>query len=198
MSDPGSSPRSIEETDPTLPDAAPFLELVSISKTYPGVVALRDVSLFVAPGEVIGLIGENGAGKSTLMRVLGGVVAPTKGMIRIDGAESASLNVNQATAAGIAFVHQELNLFDNLDVAANVFIGREPRWGGPLQFVDRKAMHGRVQPLPDRLDVDFRPETPGSELSFAQQQLLEIAKALSFDARLVIMDVLINGTTITE
>ena len=115
MGDPGSSPRSVEE--PSLPAAAPFLELVSISKTYPGVVALRDVSLFVAPGEVIGLIGENGAGKSTLMRVLGGVVAPTKGMIRIDGAESAALTVNQATAAGIAFVHQELNLFDNLDAA---------------------------------------------------------------------------------
>ena len=98
MGDPGSSLRSIEETHPTLPDAAPFLELVSISKTYPGVVALRDVSLSVAPGEVIGLIGENGAGKSTLMRVLGGVVAPTKGMIRIDGAESASLDVNEATA----------------------------------------------------------------------------------------------------
>ena len=74
-----------------MPDAAPFLELVSISKTYPGVVALRDVSLFVAPGEVIGLIGENGAGKSTLMKILGGVVEPTKGVIRIDGVERAAL-----------------------------------------------------------------------------------------------------------
>ena len=152
----------LEETHPTLPDAAPFLELVSISKTYPGVVALKDVSLRVAPGEVIGLIGENGAGKSTLMRVLGGVVAPTKGLIRIDGVERASLTVNEATAAGIAFVHQELNLFDNLDVAANVLIGREPRWGGPLKFVDRNAMRARVQPLLDRLNVDFRPETPVS------------------------------------
>ena len=198
MGDPGSSLRSIEETHPTLPGAAPFLELVSISKTYPGVVALRDVSLSVAPGEVIGLIGENGAGKSTLMRVLGGVVAPTKGMIRIDGAESASLTVNEATAAGIAFVHQELNLFDNLDVAANVFIGREPLWGGPLKLVDRKAMYGRVQPLLDRLNVDFWPDTPVSELSIAQQQLLEIAKALSFDARLVIMDEPTSSLTLTE
>ena len=198
IGDPGSSLRSIEEIHTTLPGAAPFLELVSISKTYPGVVALRDVSLFVAPGEVIGLIGENGAGKSTLMRVLGGVVAPTKGMIRIDGAESASLNVNEATAAGIAFVHQELNLFDNLDVAANVFIGREPLWGGPLKLVDRKAIYGRVQPLLDRLEVDFRPDTPVSELSIAQQQLLEIAKALSFDARLVIMDEPTSSLTLTE
>ena len=188
----------MEETHPTLPDAAPFLELVSISKTYPGVVALRDVSLSVAPAEVIGLIGENGAGKSTLMRVLGGVVAPTKGMIRIDGVERASLTVNEATAAGIAFVHQELNLFDNLDVAANVFIGREPLWGGPLKLVDRKALHGRVQPLLDRLNVDFAPDTPVSELSIAQQQLLEIAKALSFDARLVIMDEPTSSLTLTE
>ena len=89
---------------------------------------------------MLGLIGENGAGKSTLMRMLGGVVAPTKGMIRIDGAENASLTVDEATAAGIAFVHQELNLFDNLDVAANVFIGREPLSGGPLKLVDRKAI----------------------------------------------------------
>ncbi len=179
-------------------DAAPFLELVSISKTYPGVVALRDVSLSVAPGEVIGLIGENGAGKSTLMRVLGGVVAPTKGTIRIDGKERAALTVNEATAAGVAFVHQELNLFDNLDVAANMFIGREPLWGGPLKLVDRKALYGRVQPLLDRLNVDFRPDTPVAELSIAQQQLLEIAKALSFEARLVIMDEPTSSLTLTE
>jgi len=178
--------------------ASPFLELVSISKTYPGVVALKDVSLSVAPGEVIGLIGENGAGKSTLMRVLGGVVAPTKGTIRIDGAEHAALTVNEAAAAGIAFVHQELNLFDNLDVAANVFIGREPLWGGPLKLVDRKALYSRVQPLLDRLNVDFRPDTLVSELSIAQQQLLEIAKALSFDARLVIMDEPTSSLTLTE
>ena len=114
--------------------AAPFLELQDIGKTYPGVVALSGVSLSVAPSEVIGLVGENGAGKSTLMKILGGVVAPSAGAIRIDGAERASLTVKDATKAGIAFVHQELNLFDNLDVAANVFIGREPRFGGPLQL----------------------------------------------------------------
>ena len=84
----------------------------------------------VAPGEVIGLVGENGAGKSTLMKVLGGVDAPTRGRIRVDGVERAALTVADAIAAGIAFVHQELNLFDNLDVAANVFIGREPRAAG--------------------------------------------------------------------
>ena len=83
--------------------------------------------------------------------------------------------------AGIAFVHQELNLFDNLDVAANVFIGREPLYGGPLRLVDRKKLHADVQPLLDRLGVDFTPETMVSDLSIAQRQLLEIAKALSLE-----------------
>ena len=106
----------------------PFLQLQAIGKTYPGVTALADVDLAVAPGEVVGLIGENGAGKSTLMKVLGGVVAPNSGRIVIDGQSHDALTVGQSLAAGIAFVHQELNLFDNLDVAANVFIGREPRY----------------------------------------------------------------------
>src|SRR6201996_9664837 len=101
----------------------PFLELVDISKIYPGVVALDHVGLSVSRGEVIALVGENGAGKSTLMRVLGGVVEPSGGLIRVDGVEWKSLTVTDAIDAGIAFVHQELNLFDNLDVAANVFIG---------------------------------------------------------------------------
>src|SRR4030095_15587969 len=126
--------------------AAPFLELLDIGKTYPGVVALSGVSLSVAPGEVVGLVGENGAGKSTLMKILGGVVAPSEGMIRVDGAQRDSLTVKDATKAGIAFVHQELNLFDNLDVAANVFIGREPRFGGFLQLVATEKLRTTVQP----------------------------------------------------
>jgi ribose transport system ATP-binding protein len=178
--------------------AEPFLELVHITKTYPGVVALRDVSLAVSKGEVVGLIGENGAGKSTLMKILGGVTPPTSGVIRVDGAERAALNVSEAIAAGIAFVHQELNLFDNLDVAANVFIGREPHYGGQLRLIDRKALNRQVQPLLDRLAVDFRPDTPVSELSLAQMQLLEIVKALSLDARLVIMDEPTSSLTLTE
>ena len=120
--------------------AEALLELIEITKTYPGVVALDRVSLAVRRGEVIGLIGENGAGKSTLMKVLGGVVEPTGGAIRIEGQERRSLSVADAIAAGIAFVHQELNLFDNLDVAANVFIGREPLRGGPLKLIDRQAL----------------------------------------------------------
>jgi ribose transport system ATP-binding protein len=178
--------------------AGPFLELLDISKTYPGVVALDRVSLSVSPGEVIGLVGENGAGKSTLMKVLGGVVEPTSGLVRIDGAERGSLTVKDAIAAGIAFVHQELNLFDNLDAAANVFIGREPLYGGPLKLVDRKKLQADVQPLLERLACDFRPTTLVSELSIAQRQLLEIVKALSLNSRVAIMDEPTSSLTLAE
>ena len=99
----------------------------------------REFRLSVSRGEVIGLVGENGAGKSTLMNVLGGVVEPSAGTIYLDGQARKSLTVGDAIAAGIAFVHQELNLFDNLDAAANVFIGREPLRGGPLRLVDRAS-----------------------------------------------------------
>ncbi len=178
--------------------ADPFLELSKITKTYPGVTALSDVSLSVAKGEVVGLIGENGAGKSTLMKVLGGVTLPTTGLIRIDGVERTSLSVSDAIAAGIAFVHQELNLFDNLDVAANVFIGREPLHGGPLKLIDRKRLRADVEPLLARLNVDFEADTPVFEMSIAQRQLLEIVKALSLNSRLVIMDEPTSSLTLTE
>ncbi|HMR29510.1 MAG TPA: sugar ABC transporter ATP-binding protein [Geminicoccaceae bacterium] len=176
----------------------PFLELRAIGKTYPGVTALHGVSLAVARGEVVGLIGENGAGKSTLMKVLGGVVEPSSGSIVIDGVEHAALTVTQSMQAGIAFVHQELNLFDNLDVAANIFIGREPLWGGPLRLVDQARLHAMAEPLLRRLNVDFAVDTPVAELSIAQRQMVEIAKALSLDARLIIMDEPTSSLTLSE
>jgi ribose transport system ATP-binding protein len=179
-----------------MPD--PWLELIGISKTYPGVVALDRVDLAVHRGEVLGLIGENGAGKSTLMKILGGVTVPSAGTIRIDGRDYRALTVGDAIAGGIAFVHQELNLFDNLDVAANVFIGREPLYGGALKLIDRRKLHAQVQPQLDRLGADFRPDTPVADLSLAQMQLVEIAKALSLDARLVIMDEPTSSLTLTE
>ena len=177
---------------------APFLELRSIGKTYPGVTALQGVSLDVARGEVVGLIGENGAGKSTLMKVLGGVVPPSSGSIVIDGVERPALTVTESMAAGIAFVHQELNLFENLSVAANIFIGREPLTGGPLRLVDTRRLRAMARPLLERLGVEFGPETPVSELSIAQRQMVEIAKALSLDARLIIMDEPTSSLTLTE
>ncbi|MBL6650824.1 MAG: sugar ABC transporter ATP-binding protein [Reyranella sp.] len=176
----------------------PLLELASVSKSYPGVRALDRVSLKVERGEVLALIGENGAGKSTLMKILGGVVEPTEGAIRIEGVEHRSLSVAGAMAAGIAFVHQELNLFDNLDVAANVMIGREPVFAGPLRLIDRAALSAKVMPLLQRLGVDFQADTPVAELSLAQRQLVEIAKALSLDARIVIMDEPTSSLTASE
>ena len=178
--------------------ARPFLELIGIRKRYPGVVALNGVSLAVHPGEVIGLVGENGAGKSTLMKVLGGVVAPDSGTLRVDGVARTALTVHDAMAAGIAFVHQELNLFDNLDVASNVFIGREVLAGGFLKLVDTRALRQRVRPLLERLGCDFGPDAMVDRLSLAQRQLVEIAKALSLQARLVIMDEPTSSLTIAE
>jgi ribose transport system ATP-binding protein len=178
--------------------AAPILELLGVGKDYPGVRALNRVSLSVVPGEVLALVGENGAGKSTLMNILGGVVEPSEGIIRIDGEERPTLTVAASMAAGIAFVHQELNLFDNLDVAANVMIGREPVFAGPMKLIDKRGLERKVLPLLNKLGVDFKPHTPVSQLSLAQRQLLEIAKALSLDARVVIMDEPTSSLTVAE
>src|SRR5947209_16432727 len=104
----------------------PFLQMQGISKGFPGVVALDNVSLEVGKGEVVGLVGENGAGKSTLMKILGGVHQPDGGELRVEGKPVVIQNVTDAMRLGIAFIHQELNVLDNLDVAANVFLGREP------------------------------------------------------------------------
>ncbi len=176
----------------------PLLELSGITKLYPGVRALDDVSLEVHAGEVLGLIGENGAGKSTLMKVLGGVIEPTAGVIRVGGGDRSSLTVADSLAAGIAFVHQELNLFENLDVAANVFIGREHLAFGPLRLVDNASQRRAVAPFLARLGADFGPATPVDELSIAQRQMVEIAKALSLDARVIIMDEPTSSLTISE
>ncbi len=164
------------------------ISLSGISKFYPGVVALDDVSLHVGAGEIVGLVGENGAGKSTMMKILGGSIEPDRGTITIDGEEHDGLTPTEATELGIAFVHQELNLFENLDVAANVYIGREPFRYGPLRLVDNAKLHAAVQPLLDRLGATFSPSTPVERLSLAQRQMVEIAKVLSMDARLVIFD----------
>jgi ribose transport system ATP-binding protein len=175
-----------------------LLEVDGIGKAYPGVVALDGVSLRLHAGEVLGLVGENGAGKSTLMRVLGGVVHPDAGRISLHGREHARLTVAEAGAQGVAFVHQELSVFDNLDVAANVLMGREPVWGGPLRLVDRAAARARVAPLLERLGADFGPDARVSGLSIAQRQLVEIARALSTDARIIILDEPTSSLTLSE
>jgi ribose transport system ATP-binding protein len=176
----------------------PVLELSNITKTYTGVTALNDVSFSVNSGEVLGLVGENGAGKSTLMKILGGVVAPTAGTIRIDGIDRQTWTVRDAIDCGIAFVHQELNLFENLDAAANIFIGREPLRGGPIRLIDQKRLYRQTQQYLDMLGVDFQPDTLVATMSIAERQLLEIAKALSLRARIVIMDEPTSSLTLTE
>lgn len=173
------------------------LQLSKVTKVYPGVVALQDVDLNILGGEIVGLIGENGAGKSTLMKVLGGTVPPNGGTITIDGLEVEDLDPSRAADLGIAFVHQELNPFTNLDVSANVLLGRELT-RGPLKLIDRKAMSDSVAPILEMLGTRFGPDDPVASLSLADQQLLEIARALSMRARLVILDEPTSSLTFSE
>ena len=173
------------------------LALDGVTKIYPGAVALADVSLSVTGGEVVGLIGENGAGKSTLMKVLGGTITPDAGTITVDGRLFGALTPAQAMALGIAFVHQELNPFTNLDVTGNVLLGREIRTGR-LGRMDRAAMEAVVQPILERLGTRFGPRDAVLGLSLADQQLLEIARALAAKARLVILDEPTSSLTVGE
>ena len=176
--------------------AAPLLEMRGISKRFPGVNALDNVSLHIGPGEVVALCGENGAGKSTLMKILGGVHQPDAGEILIDGHPVQINGVNDSMRHGIAFIHQELNVLGNLDAAANVFLGREPR--NALGLIDTKKIHADAAPLLRRLGLEVSTRTRVDRLSIAQQQLVEIAKALSLNARLIIMDEPTSSLTLTE
>jgi ribose transport system ATP-binding protein len=173
------------------------LDLSGITKVYPGAVALNDVAMSIRGGEIVGLIGENGAGKSTLMKVLSGAIQPDGGVIVIDGHEVANLTPARVNELGIALVHQELNPFSNLDVTANVLLGREMR-RGPFGFIDHAAMEEKVAPILDMLGTRFGPKDPVSELSLADQQLLEIARALSINLRLLILDEPTSSLTISE
>jgi ribose transport system ATP-binding protein len=175
-----------------------ILQMQGIEKRFGGVHALRGVDFSIAAGEVVALVGENGAGKSTLMKILGGVHQPDVGTLLIDGAPARIYSVSDAINHGIAFIHQELNVLDNLDVAANVFLGREPVRGGWLRFIDRKRMHAEARVYLDRLGLDVPTTTLLRELPIAHQQMVEIAKALSLKARLLIMDEPTSSLTLTE
>jgi ribose transport system ATP-binding protein len=176
----------------------PILQMKGISKSFPGVVALDRVDLEVYSGEIVGLAGENGAGKSTLMKIIGGIYQPDAGTLHIDGQEIQIRSVSESISKGIGFIHQELNVLDNLDVAENVFLGREPVWGGPLNLVDRQKMHKEADIYLKRLGLDISSGTPVKELSIAHQQMVEIAKALSLNARILIMDEPTSSLTLTE
>ena len=156
------------------------------NKSYGAVHALRDGNLSLGPGEVRALMGENGAGKSTLVKVLGGVVRRDTGDMLVDGESVDFHSPHDARDAGIAVIYQEPTLFPDLSVAENVVMGYHPL--GTFKRIDRRAMHARVQDLLDRLGVRLDPERPVRGLSIADQQIVEIAKALSFEARVLIMD----------
>jgi ribose transport system ATP-binding protein len=176
----------------------PVLQLRNIDKRFLGVHALRGVSLDVHPGEVVALLGENGAGKSTLMKIASGIEQPDSGEVLIDGRAVVLRDVHTATSHGIAFIHQELNLLDNLDVAGNVLLGREPTRWGSLRLVDRRKMRAMVQPYLGQLGLAVSADTAVADLSIAQQQLVEIAKALSLKARMLIMDEPTSSLTLAE
>ncbi len=174
----------------------PLLEARGLSKRFPGVQALAEVSAAFHAGEVVAVLGENGAGKSTLMKALAGVHPPDAGEIRWEGNPVRIPGVAQAEALGIAFIHQELNLCENLTVAENVFLGREPRFAGCL--VDRRTMKQRTLTLLDRVGLTVSPDTEVERLSIGQRQLVEIARALARDAKLVIMDEPTSSLTARE
>jgi ribose transport system ATP-binding protein len=163
----------------------PLLHLDGITKEWFGVPAVSDLKLAVPRGQVIGIIGENGAGKSTLMNVIGGVVPPTRGAMRLKGAPYAPAAPVDATRVGIAFIHQELNLFTNLSILDNVFITGFPRRFG---LSDRRAAARTTRTLLERLDIRHDPETLVEDLAPGERQLVEIAKALHRSADLIIFD----------
>lgn len=166
--------------------AQALLEARNVTKKFPGVVALKNVSFDVLPGEVHAVVGENGAGKSTLMKVLSGVHADYEGEILLDGRPVRFDGPRQAQQAGIGIVHQELNLVRDLTVAENVFLGREPltRW----KTINRRAMNAETRALFERLEIAVAPDRRVGDLRVGEQQMVEIAKALSLDARVLILD----------
>jgi rhamnose transport system ATP-binding protein len=166
--------------------APPTLALVNVSKSFGAVRALQGVTLELHAGEVHALAGENGAGTSTVVKTFAGVHRPDAGEVRVDGEPAVFGGPADAQAAGVAVIYQEPTLFPDLSVAENIFMGRQPRAG--LGRIDRRAMHAETAKLFERLGVALDPQQPARGLSIADQQVVEIAKAISRDARVLIMD----------
>lgn len=163
-----------------------LLEVRGVGKSFPGVVALDDVRLRVRRGTVHALMGENGAGKSTLMKIIAGVHAPDRGEIRLKGEPVVLHGPLDALNRGIAMIHQELNLMPYMTVAENIWIRREPR--NRCGLVDHAELRRRTQALFARLAIDIDPEAEVRTLTVASRQMVEIAKAVSFDSEVLIMD----------
>jgi len=166
-----------------------ILQVEKVYKSFFNVRVLHDVSLSLESRHILGLVGENGAGKSTLMNILGGVLTPDSGSVSVDGRGVALRNPQHAAQQGIAFIHQELNLFGNLTVAENLFIPHFPRrkiLGIPV--LDSNAMRQRARQMLELVGLDLSPDMPIDDLSPGERQLVEIAKALNADARILILD----------
>src|SRR4051812_49045096 len=161
-----------------------LLKVQGVSKSFPGVKALEDMHLELRAGEVLGLVGENGAGKSTLMKLLSGIYSADEGEFVYNGEPYEATSAKHALELGISIIHQEFNLMPDLTVAQNLFIGREP--GG--FFTSERRLNARAQELIARLHLPLRPKQLVGDLTVAKQQMVEIGKALSYDAKLLIMD----------
>jgi ribose transport system ATP-binding protein len=181
---------------PQLPDAPPLLQMRGICKRYPGVVALDDVAFELRRGEVHVLLGENGAGKSTLMKILSGACARDGGEILLDGRPVALASPREAQAAGISTIYQEFTLVPHLSAAENIFLGREPvRAAG---VIDRRRLVSDASRLLAALGVSIDPDVPVKLLGVAEQQMVEVAKALSIDSRILVMDEPTSALTESE
>jgi ABC-type sugar transport system ATPase subunit len=166
--------------------AEPLVSIRRVSKPFPGVRALDDVSFDVAPGELMAVVGENGAGKSTLMKILAGVIDEYDGQIALRGRPVRFAGTREAEAAGVSIIHQELNLVEELSASANIFLGRELRTA--RGWLDQNAMDARAAELLERLECRIDPRAAVRALRVGDQQLVEIAKALSLEAEILIMD----------
>jgi ribose transport system ATP-binding protein len=175
---------------------APLIAIRHVTKRFPGVVALDDVTFDVEPGELHAIVGENGAGKSTLMKVLSGVLPDYEGEVLVRGQSARFAGTRDAEAAGIAIIHQELNLVEDLSAAANIFLGREKRTR--LGLIDDRAMERAAAELLTQLECHVSPRQPVRELRVGDQQLVEIAKALSLETDVLIMDEPTSALTESE
>ncbi|WP_415914408.1 sugar ABC transporter ATP-binding protein [Paraburkholderia sp. J67] len=183
---PTVSGRTEPAPSPSTSEQDCLLEVRDVGKSFPGVVALDGVKFRVRRGTVHALMGENGAGKSTLMKIIAGIYMPDKGEIRLKGEPVKLQGPLDALNRGIAMIHQELNLMPFMTVAENIWIRREPK--NRFGFVDHAALRKRTQALFDRLSIDIDPEVEVRTLSVASRQMVEIAKAVSFDSDILIMD----------
>ena len=165
----------------------PIVSIRKLSKSFSGVRALDNCQFDLLPGEVHALMGENGAGKSTLMKVLAGVYQKDAGEILLDGRPADIVSPHAAQGYGIGIIHQELNLMNHLSAAQNIFIGREPR-GRLGVFLDENALNEQARHIFETMHLQLDPRISVGTLSVAKQQMVEIAKALSFDSRVLIMD----------